>query len=333
LGSKILASRPFDLVFFSTTQWPVLLAGLSWRKKFRVPFVVDLQDPWYTNYYSRPDAPPPPGGFKYKISNFLARHLEKKCFSQASGFISVSENYLNDLSSRYPWFSAKPKVVIPFGADESELQLARASSVMPCFLHRDARLHLVYVGAAGPIMQKALNLLFRALACFKHDYPDEFKRLQFSFFGTSYAPDGIAITLAKLTAEQNGVGDAVEEDPARVGYFAALRTLGDADVVLLLGSDDRAYSPSKIANLVLAGKPLLGLVSEDSQAQEALLSCGAAFVFLTGKENEESRLAGWFHSLVCGKNVIKVPNNEFVLRYQARSLTMKQAAFFEAIVR
>ncbi|MCX6953950.1 MAG: hypothetical protein NTV51_17520, partial [Verrucomicrobia bacterium] len=63
-GDRLLAESPFDLVYFSTTQFVATALGSRWLKKFGVPFVVDLQDPWRTDYYERAGSPPPPGGWK-----------------------------------------------------------------------------------------------------------------------------------------------------------------------------------------------------------------------------------------------------------------------------
>ena len=42
---EILKLQPFDLIYFSTTQFPVCILGAYWKKKFKVPYVIDMQDP------------------------------------------------------------------------------------------------------------------------------------------------------------------------------------------------------------------------------------------------------------------------------------------------
>ncbi|HSY53075.1 MAG TPA: hypothetical protein VK785_01440, partial [Opitutaceae bacterium] len=60
-GARLLRREHFDLVFFSTTQFLTFTLGAAWKKKFSTPFIVDVQDPWRTDYYERPGSPPPPG--------------------------------------------------------------------------------------------------------------------------------------------------------------------------------------------------------------------------------------------------------------------------------
>ena len=40
--NKILKGEKFDLIYFSTTQFPVCILGSYWKKKFKVPYVIDM---------------------------------------------------------------------------------------------------------------------------------------------------------------------------------------------------------------------------------------------------------------------------------------------------
>src|SRR5260370_31283280 len=46
-GSRLLRKRRFDLIYFSTTQVPLFTLGALWRRLFGIPFVLDIQDPFY----------------------------------------------------------------------------------------------------------------------------------------------------------------------------------------------------------------------------------------------------------------------------------------------
>ena len=66
-GRDLLSRQAFDLIYFSTTQFIVCTLGRLWRAEFGAPYVIDLQDPWLSDYYQQPGAPPPPGGWKYRV--------------------------------------------------------------------------------------------------------------------------------------------------------------------------------------------------------------------------------------------------------------------------
>lgn len=40
--NRLLQSEKFDLIYFSTTQFPVCILGNYWKKKFNIPYVIDI---------------------------------------------------------------------------------------------------------------------------------------------------------------------------------------------------------------------------------------------------------------------------------------------------
>ncbi len=126
---------PFDLVYFSTTVFPVHVLGPRWKKRFGVPFVMDYQDPWVSDYYrEHPEVVPPGGRLKYAIVDWLNRRQEPRVLRECSGITSVSAAYPKHLQARYPWlaieeFTAKTQRT-PRGA-EAEDEESR-DPVEPC---------------------------------------------------------------------------------------------------------------------------------------------------------------------------------------------------------
>lgn len=278
-GDRLLRQEKFDLVYFSTTQFLVTTLGRHWLRRFGVPFVIDVQDPWRTDYYERPGAPTPPGGWKYRIARWQAARLEERAWRDAAGFVSVSDFYVSQLRERYAWFAAKPVAVIPFGAPEADFDLARSSSqIAPAFVRQPGVIYLVSVGAVGPIMRTALEYLFAGLRNLKATDPGDVTRLHFHFIGTSYAPGAQAVPSVLPIAQACGVAERVQEEPGRVGYFTAIRIMLVADAIIIPGSDDPAYNPSKIATCFLAEKPTLALTPKNSAMDRMLRELGFATV-------------------------------------------------------
>lgn len=267
-GHRLLRDRSFDLVFFTTTQFLALTLGPRWKRQTGIPYVIDWQDPWLTDFYSRPGAPQPPGGWKYRFAQWQAKRYEGICVRDAAGFVATSPDYLTQLSVRYGDGAAKPAAVVPFGADPADFAVARREEIAPAFRRRAGVRHLVFIGAVGPIMEDALRLLFAGLAQLTRAETSPSWRLH--FIGTSYAPAAQAKPSVLPLAEAAGVAHLVEEHPGRVGHFVALRTMLEADALLLLGSADRSYAPSKLAWLALAAKPVLALIPGGGQLETTL---------------------------------------------------------------
>ena len=86
-GEKAFArykKEKFDLVFFSNTQFITFTLGFLWKRLYGVPYVIDVQDPWRTDYYERPGSRKPPGGWKYQFARLLAWVFERPSFAGAS---------------------------------------------------------------------------------------------------------------------------------------------------------------------------------------------------------------------------------------------------------
>lgn len=263
---RLLAAEPFDLVFFSTTQYLVTPLGRLWLRRFGVPYVVDLQDPWRSDYYERPGAPRPPGGWKYQFARFTAWLFEEKTFGRASGLVSVSPHYFQDLRKRYNWSDLPPHRVIPFGGPQADFdyidQRPAPSGVLPALT--PGVFNWVSTGSLGPPFSHALRVLFSGLRRLREHDPAAASRIRLHFVGTSYADPRHATESAKPIAAAYGVGDLVTEQTRRVGYTDSLRLMRAADGLLLLGTDDTGYSPSKIYPYYMAKKPILALTHADS---------------------------------------------------------------------
>jgi hypothetical protein len=340
-GGHLLATRRFDLVFLSNTQFVTFVLGLWWRIRHGVPYVIDLQDPWRTNYYEKPGAPKPPGGWKYQGARFQAWILEPLVYRHCAGFISVSKKYLESLTKRYRWFGNKPSEVIHFGASIRDIESARALPAGPHHFPKNiGDIHLLYTGAAGPIMPHAINALFHGFSVWRTSHPDRAARFRFHFYGTSYVASGAGVFSVLPTAEAHGLSDVVDEIPHRLGHLESLSLQSHTDALILLGSSDLAYSPSKLYPYYLSEKPILAVVFKGSYLEKLLLDlqCAHMAVFQPGEPNEsaDERLAEFF--LWASNGFVPPPHRErnreaFNRGYLADHLTAVQCRFFETAIR
>lgn len=335
-GAELLRREKFDLVFFSNTQFITFALGPLWRARFGVPFIIDVQDPWRTDYYERKGSRKPPGGWKYQFARFQAWALEGFTFRRSAGVMSVSESYIDDLRRRYPEFNA-PAEVLGFGASENDVAFARRGPPSPNAYERSpGELHFLYTGASGPVMPHALMVLFDGLRKYAERHPERARRLQFHFFGTSYVAPGKGVASVMPIAEACGVPGHVDEIPHRLGHLECMRLQTEADILLLPGSSDLAYSPSKIYPYYLSGNPILGLVFRDSVMERLLddLNCAYMVRFREHESKEEAHeaLGTFFDAAIEGRLGEILPRrNEttFRSRFLAEELTRQQCALFE----
>lgn len=281
-GERLLGAERFDLVFFSTTQFAAWELGPVWQARFGVPYVIDYQDPWVNDYYARTGTRPPGGPLKYALSQWSARRAEPRVLRRAARVIAVSDAYPSMLARLYPWFDASRVRVLPFGAAETDFAVAeRHAPEQPLIDFEDGDLHHVYTGRCGPDMADALRILFRAFARFRLAQPEQARRMKFHFIGTGYAPRPLGEDTVLPIARAEGVDEHVHEHRYRVPYFEALHYLRRAHALVAVGSDDAAYSASKIFPYVLARRPLLLIFHERSPVLRFArqVSAGMAFGF------------------------------------------------------
>lgn len=336
-GTRLLAAEHYDLVLFSNTQFVSFTLGRLWRRWLGVPYVIDIQDPWQTDYYERPGSRRPPGGWKYQFARLQAWALEGWSFQRAAGAMSVSPSYLADLRNRYRYFAAVPSEVIGFGASRADLEQAVANAHGEQTFSRDrGEVHLLYTGASGPVMPHSLKVLFTALRLYREQSPERAARLRFHFIGTSYVANGQGKPSVIPVAAQCGVADQVEEISHRIGHLEALRWQQNADALLLPGSSDHAYSPSKVYPYFLTGRPILGLVFKGS-VMEALLDELACAYMVRYHEHEpkdraHDELCRFFDQVIEGFPAGSLPTRNSALfnrHFLAEELTRRQCGLFD----
>ena len=301
-GNALLHSGNFDLVYFSTTVFGIHVLGPEWQQKFGVPFVMDYQDPWVSDYYrEHPEVRPPGGRFKYALVDYLNRRSEPRVLRYCRGITSVSPAYPEQLAKRYLWLKilpseivavpkvvseavssqhAFPALVIPFPGDSRDFDRVRQEAVrQSVFDPEDGFKHWVYVGRGGADMRFALRALFSALSQLREAGEGDFlKLLRMHFIGTSYAAAGHGEKTIEPVAAEFGLQQQVCEHTDRIPYSETLRCLLDADALIIPGSDDPGYTASKAYPYLLAGRPLLAIFHEASSVVKLIRKAGGGSI-------------------------------------------------------
>jgi len=271
-GRELLRRDRFDLVCFSTTEFPLMALGPRWRRNHGLPYVLDFHDPWVNDYYERHLEVRPPGGrIKHGFAQWLARRLERKTLLGAAHVLCVSPAYPEMFLRRYQELRRGQFTTLPFGAAQADFDdLQRLSVRQSSFDPEDGMLHWVYVGAVSPSMVMPARALFLALSRAADRAPELRSRLRIHFVGTNYAAGSRAQKIVEPVALDCGVADVVTEQPERIPYFQALRCLCDAQALVVPGSDDPGYTASKLYPYILARKPLLAIFHEASSVVAVL---------------------------------------------------------------
>ena len=328
-GARILRRGGIDLVYFSTTAFPSPMIGRLWKQKFGVPFVVDIQDLWVTDYYrNNPQSPAPR---KFWLADRLHRVTEPWTMSSVDGLIAVSEKYIRTLCDRYPALQNRPTLTLPFAAAEQDMVVARRTPGENRFFKPgDGSVHGVYVGRGGADMAPALRTAFRALRLGLDRAPEVFGKIRLHFIGTAYAPPHLAKETIAPVAREFQLDGRVHEWTERIPYFETLRLLLDADFLLVPGSDDPNYTASKIYPYILAEKPLLGIFHPSSSVCDVLLKTRAGLVFPLDASAQQLYIA--WGDLMEESSAKPETDWRAFEPYMAREMTRRQCDLFERVI-
>jgi hypothetical protein len=334
-GEAILRNERFDLAFFSTTLFPVMTLGPWWYRRFGLPYVLDFQDPWLSDYYvQHPKQRPPGGSFKYGVNRSLAKWREPPTVRGAGHIVSVSAAYAKTFMQRYPELEAERFTTLPFGASESDFSaLSGLQVTQSAFDPRDEREHWVYVGRGGQDMSFAVRAFFTALRRHLDCHSELEDRLRIHFIGTDYAPKSRARKTIEPLARECGVEAIVIEQTDRLPYLATLRCLSDAQALFIPGSDDPGYTASKLYPYIQARKPMLAVFHEASSVVDVLRATGAGRVVTFGAERDLKKVADeiyrrWFE---CWPLPAPATDWNAFASYTAKEMTRRLCDVFDRV--
>jgi len=323
---KYLARNKCDLVYFSTTVFTVMSLGPHWLKKYGVPFVIDLQDPWRNDYYlSLPKSEQPN---KFWFDYRQKKILEAYTMPKAAGIVSVSPGYVKTIKSRYPVLADMECLTLPFAAFTQDMEQAKLLHSRT-ILSEDT-VEFLYIGRGGLDMEFSLSALFAALRKGLDEKPAIFDKLRFTFIGTSYAPTGKGVLTILPIAVRHGVQDHVSEQTDRIPYYEALNRLANTDYLLMPGSDDADYTASKIFPYIMAQKPLLAIFNKHSSVVDILAEANCEAVTFT-KGQDFSQLFSAAYKRLEDMLTMRspIPSLAVLDKYSAERATQLQCAYFE----
>ena len=275
-ASDLLSAGQFDAVFITIYPTYPALLGPVLKQRFSVAFVLDYQDPWVGEWgksagplgNGRPD-------FKSRLSRFVATRLEPYAVGAADGVTAVSRATYEQALERTPHARPRALAELPIGWDRRDLDVASQGRQSPRTFPEDGLIHLSYVGTVLPTGFDTLRAVLAAVAALRVSDPAA-SRLRLHFFGTSNQRTSEETPRVLPVAAEYGLLDVVSEHAPRLDYFDALRVLRDSTAVLLLGSRERHYTPSKVFPALIARRPVFAVLHAASNASDLLQRIGRA---------------------------------------------------------
>jgi hypothetical protein len=260
---ELITRHEIDFVHITIpSNYSALLGELLYRRH-RFPFGIDYQDPWVHAWV---DARRPFG--KAWLSRHLADRLEPWAVKNAAMITGVASSYYEAMLDRNPDPRGRcVTAAMPIGNSASDYDIVR-NAPRETFLFRrdDGLFHMIYAGAMLPKAYVVLERLLEALAVLRDTEPQTMQRLRVHFVGTGKSSDDPMGHNIRPRIEHFDLQSWVDEHPTRIGYADVLNHLIHASAILILGSTEAHYTPSKIYQAVQAKRPIFALLHEQSTA-------------------------------------------------------------------
>lgn len=271
MAMQLARTERFDATLVTTYPTYPALIGAAMKRSFGVPFVLDFQDPW-VGAWGKDVGPSGMPDARSRASRALAVRLEARAARAADAMMSVSRRTLQDLVARVPIAGAVPQLEVPIGwepADWSRIRNDRRPN--PLFARDSGTIYICAVGTLLPTAFEGLRAFLDGVSSVGGDCALR-RRLKICFVGTSNERRAAAPSRVRPLAEAAGISDMVLEHPPRLAYFDALRVLRDAHAILVLGSGEPHYTPSRVFPALASRRPVIAQLHRESPASQLLAS-------------------------------------------------------------
>jgi glycosyltransferase involved in cell wall biosynthesis len=248
------ASRRPDVIFASSPPLPVAAAARMVAARHRVPWVMDVRDLW-------PEAAVALGELTNKRMIRAAERLERRLYASAAAIVTVTDAFRADIAAKTE-DAAKISVIhngtTPLWLGMADAEVKRAKLGLP-----EHRFVWTYAGNVG--IAQGLDAAIDAAA----ELDDGF---QLMVIGSGPMLDTIKERAAGLPA-----GRVVFHSPVEPEVAARYLRASDATLVSLGPRPElRKFVPSKLFEVLAAGRPIIGAVR--GEAREILARSGGALL-------------------------------------------------------
>ncbi len=278
--SDLAARREIDFVLVTIPSNFLGPVGRLVHRRHGLPFGIDYQDPW-VNRWPGVDRPLSRAWGSYK----LATLLEPWAVRDAALITGMAPGYVAGMLERNPEVARQAiTAFMPMGHAPEDYELVNRLDRKPFLFDRDdGCFNMIYAGALLPAGFAVLDAFLHGLRLLRERAPRFAGRLRVHFVGTGTSPDDPNGHQVLPRAQAIGVAEMVREHPHRIGYVDTLNHLQRSDAVLVVGSTERHYTPSKVFQAMLSHRPVFALLHEDSSAVGMIRAAGAGRVLtLTG---------------------------------------------------
>jgi hypothetical protein len=315
MGRRIVERHRPRAIYVSGKPFSSYWIAERLSRRFGLPWVMDMRDPWVHDGRVRP---------RNALHSAGARRMEAQLVERAAAVIANTHLNRRDLVERYPKLPAEKFVAIPNGYDRGDYadlpheKLDRFTVAFTGAFRVPGRLRLPVWDTHGPdFFFRALGELFRAQPALRQDVDVVFM--------------GGGSSAVSAAARAHGVESNVQVIPWRP-YAEALAIVKQAHVALCMlprGEHSAGMVPSKLYQYLGLGTHVLALADEGEAASVVRETRGGTVVRGDDVAGIARALDELYRRHRSGARA--EPDTEVLSRYDARTLTPCLAAVLDSV--
>ena len=295
---ELHAGKPFDLVYSRSLPPQAHVAGFWCARELHLPWVANINDPWDVHLF--------PGGAKEKVSwtrARLSRYWLRKTLREAD-LVTYPCRRLAAFTCRLAGIERAGEVIPHVG-----LSLPADD--------RQTRFHLVHAGKLGVrelTGGRSSRGLLTGLARFLEQRPEARGLTRLTFVGFE---DPETCSLIIELGLQGTVACT-----GQTSYEESLRWIASASVCVLVETDmsEGIYLPSKVADYVAAGKPVLALSPAVGTIADMLPDAGLVRVGVEDTGAVAEAITDLFEAYRQGALDTRKPSEKLVRTFRAEAV-------------
>ncbi len=307
-AKKLVLEEGYAAILTSGPPHSTHLIGAPLQRRFGVPWVVDMRDPWTDiSYYQ--DLP------HTALARWCDARVERKILAAADAVISVSDGVGEGLHTKA---GIRHYQTIPNGYDPTDIHAVTAAP------RRQDRFVLAHVGTLSG--QQHAPGLVRALARLAGEDPAWRERLEIRFVG--YVDGTIVGALREA-----GLGEAVRTIPY-VPHAEAIEHMCEADLLMVAVQrveHNKGVTPAKMFEYLSIGTPVLGLAPPDGDLARILRETNGGSTFDHEDTDGIAAFIAAHTARVARDEPPPRPDAAALRAYDRRVLTERLAALFDRL--
>ncbi|MEX2116552.1 MAG: glycosyltransferase family 4 protein [Bacteroidota bacterium] len=304
-ASEILKTRKIDAILATAPPQTDFLIGLTLKRKFKVPLVLDYRDPWLENPFKY---------FPTPIHRWWHKRLERKVVRGCDRIVVTHRRVKESLVKRHPFLTYMDVTIISQGFDPADMDMPIVEQTGSRQKLRITHAGTFYAGRTPEPMFRALQSLFKAT-------PGIRGRIELNFVGNTRKEDQALVSKLGLQNDVNFLG--------YLDHRVCIKHLMEADVLWFVLDND-FQSPGKLYEYFAVRKPILASVVEGYTKQllgESGIALCVALADVPAHEKALQELLAMFD-----RKQLPSPSNEFIKRLDRQALTGELAKLLETLM-